>query len=391
MSRIEKLCMPAAFVLGFFITAGVFVRAAPPPWRYAVTSAKVDDLGTFGGESVATDINDIGDIAGWSYTTSGDMRAFRWRSGSMTDLGSGYAASININSDVAGTSGGRAVVWHTYLAGLIWKEVLFVPNPPSPACDIGSGAWAINDQGTIVGWGGYGGFGEPPCDWTWGDAVQWSFPSAMPTPTVRVYGWGLQLYDMNTAGASVGWSTFFPYDAFRWQNGVTTEMPRPSPSSWPSGFYPSDGRLFGINNGGLASGSWTFHDAAGSSRILAALWDGNPSESAILGTLPTGTYSIAYRVNDQGFVVGVGDMTFVRRPFFRWTSDRAFIWHSHFGMVELPTPAGASSCEASSLNSRATSSGVIQVVGNCRVGTARRAVRWEVVAARVYPPTVSPR
>ena len=52
------------------------------PVIYAIT-----DLGTLGLESHATDIDDFGQIVGYSRTTSGAVHAFSYRDGIMTDLG----------------------------------------------------------------------------------------------------------------------------------------------------------------------------------------------------------------------------------------------------------------------------------------------------------------
>ena len=331
---VRRVGLASGVVVAWLLAVGVLLQAAPS-WRYAVTSASVTDLGTLGGTaSVATDINDSGEIVGSSLTASGEVHAFRVRSGTMEDLGLGFASGINSYSDVAGSSGDRPVVWHTYFSGWIWMETLSLGTQPPPGCQKVGGASAINDLGAIVGWLNVNGpgtacLGVPV-------AVQWPSTGAVPAETVRTHGWGSWVYDINNAGASVGHSAFFPWNAYRWQNGVTDEMPRPPQSSWPNGDWPSDGRAFGVNNSGSVAGSWTFYNTkTGVSANVATFWSGVSASSVVLGTLRGGTESIASKVNDQGFVAGVANRTLVK-GIVTWTTNRGFLWHSHFGMVELP-------------------------------------------------------
>ena len=87
------------------------------------------DLGTFGRNSYAEDINDLGQVVGWSYTDSGVTRPFLWtaRDG-MVDLGTlggnysyGSASDINDLGQVVGSNsltswssfGRHATLWTT--------------------------------------------------------------------------------------------------------------------------------------------------------------------------------------------------------------------------------------------------------------------------------------
>ena len=81
------------------------------------------DLGPPGVEySWAHGINNRGQIAGLSYTQSGEVHAFLWIDGSMTDLGtlggpSSYAFGINSRGQVMGRSSvdPESSNWHAFL------------------------------------------------------------------------------------------------------------------------------------------------------------------------------------------------------------------------------------------------------------------------------------
>ena len=93
-------------------------KAAPPPAQYSIT-----DLGTLpgGSDSVATAINNRGQVVGGSTTASGAEHAFLWEDGKMTDLGTlpggdeTLANGINTRGQVVGVSvlsgDARAVLW----------------------------------------------------------------------------------------------------------------------------------------------------------------------------------------------------------------------------------------------------------------------------------------
>jgi probable HAF family extracellular repeat protein len=57
------------------------------------------DLGTLGGSlSVATAINDRGQVVGWSTTADGLQRSFLWEKGTMRQLGTDFVNSLSINN-----------------------------------------------------------------------------------------------------------------------------------------------------------------------------------------------------------------------------------------------------------------------------------------------------
>ena len=137
----------------------VGIRGTPPAidrWQsyiYDLATASVTDLGHLGGtfRSTAERINDKGHVAGWSSTSDGNIHAFFWQNGVMTDLGglvdggSSYGIGINENDEIVGhasVEGGD----HAFL----WSD--------GTMTDLGtlggsfSSAVDINDAGDVVGY-----------------------------------------------------------------------------------------------------------------------------------------------------------------------------------------------------------------------------------------------
>jgi probable HAF family extracellular repeat protein len=123
-------------------------------WHDGVTAM----LGTLGGRhSYAEVVNDLGQVAGYSYTAAGDQRSFFWDDGVMTDLGAlgGNASSVRaINNQgqvvgVADTTIGAYPADAAYAHAFVWSA--------GAMTDLGtiggamSLAYSINDQGVIVG------------------------------------------------------------------------------------------------------------------------------------------------------------------------------------------------------------------------------------------------
>jgi len=84
-------------VLILMVWAGPGYSAVSPPYN-------IIDLGTLGGSSsYATSINDLGQVVGSSYTTTGDGHGFLWQNGAMTDIGIlSTPTAINNSGQVVG-------------------------------------------------------------------------------------------------------------------------------------------------------------------------------------------------------------------------------------------------------------------------------------------------
>jgi len=126
---------------------------------YLYSGGLVTDLGSLGGSSVATGINDKSQVVGSSSIRAdvNQPHAFLYNDGVMKDLGTlggsnSYGNAINDNGEIVGyslTQSGseRAFI---YNAGAMQDLNSMLPlNSPWMLSE----AWAINDLGQVVAWG----------------------------------------------------------------------------------------------------------------------------------------------------------------------------------------------------------------------------------------------
>ena len=122
-------------------------------WQNGVTI----DLGTLGGlSSFATAINDAGQVAGTSYTSTGERSAFLWQGGVMHDIGASGASDINQSGQVAATSY-DASLWTPMMPNGTEGSFQSLGALPPDYTDFRetvstySIAAGVNDLGTVVG------------------------------------------------------------------------------------------------------------------------------------------------------------------------------------------------------------------------------------------------
>ncbi len=109
------------------------------------------DLGNLGGESTqARDLNDRGQVIGWSETAKGEYHAFLWEEGQMIDL---TPPGFNFSSAVAINESGQILVKASAPEGdssFLWEngEWIDLQNFGTEWITVSN----LNDRGQIVGW-----------------------------------------------------------------------------------------------------------------------------------------------------------------------------------------------------------------------------------------------
>ena len=264
-------------------------------------------LGTLGGSySVAYGINNSGQIVGTSTTASGENHAFLYSNGIMTDLGTlpggsySYGYDINNLGQIAGGATTASGEHHAvqYSGGTITDlgTLPFVAQKPPSAVR------RINDSGQMVGWSGTEIFINGHLI-SHHHAVLYSDGVILDLGALPLEGWSdewSEACDINNLGQVVGARVIANSDrrhAFLYSEGTMIDL-----GTLP-GF--SDSTALGINDSGQIVG---ISNSPGYHGFLYS--EGTMTD---LGTLPGDTASYAYAINNGGQVVG---WSFISPPEF---------------------------------------------------------------------------
>lgn len=268
-------------VVGLVILCGGFVSVAAAQTSYTAT-----DLGTLSGagSTRVADINKTGQIVG----TSGD-HAFLWSNGAMTDLGTlggktSAAYAVNDQGAVVGEASSASGEVHAFL----WQNGLMT--------DLGvagetSAAHGINSKGDIVG--------VASAKNVRGGAVLWSGGQRQSLGDLGPSGSGSTGISINDNGQIAGVSSGFATNqgvvrAVAWLNGVISDL------GTLGGLHST---ATAINAQGLVVG-WA--EVANSSTAAFQWQNGKMTQLASLrgGVTSAGTGTQAMAVNDTGQIVG---------------------------------------------------------------------------------------
>jgi probable HAF family extracellular repeat protein len=235
----------------------------------------ITDLGTLGGNySDAMGINERGQVVGVSKTAEGEDHAFLWERGVMTDLGtvgerSSGALDINARGQIVGGADGIPVMWE--------KGVLVAL--PLPVGGTHCGVQEINAAGRSVGQCTVGNTAR---------AVLWDRGVVSDLGTLG--GDLATATGINERGAVVGisWVLFGSgVHPFLWERGTMTDL---SAQGAPEGFIPN-----AINAGGQIAGHF-----GGGGQVHAVVWQ----RGTLMDLSVPGVDSYVSDINESGQVVG---------------------------------------------------------------------------------------
>jgi probable HAF family extracellular repeat protein len=169
------------------------------------------DLGTLGGtDSRALAINEMDQIVGWTQISesSNETHGFLWEAGNMTDLGilpydvTSVANDINNVGQVCGTGSHPSGTYGTSTSAWIWENGTLTELPPYSSNFTLSAANAINDLGQIVGYFRYTTVSGAEFASLWENGTAVNLNDRIPAGS----GWDLvYATDINNAGQITAW------------------------------------------------------------------------------------------------------------------------------------------------------------------------------------------
>lgn len=295
----QKHVVSIALAVIMLLLVNLGVKAREP----LATAYTIEDLGSFGDETRANDINDSGQVVGyWHVASTASAHAFRFTDGvGLVDLNqianehNAYSTGINNSGQVSGIAdrsgggGGYHVFRYTDGIGLVDLGSL----PGYRFSFIG----AINDSGQVVGYA-YGATNGP-------DVIRaFRFTNGVGMQNIGTLGRGSTALSINNFGQVVGFSEV-----------ATT----PANDEWNPGhafLYTDCMGMQDLNNLIDPSLGWELRQASAINDKRQIVGFGEHIGSGLhaflytdgavqdLGTFPGGGISYALDINDKGDVVG---------------------------------------------------------------------------------------
>jgi probable HAF family extracellular repeat protein len=289
-----------------------------PAFAQALTPYRFSDLGTLGGSlSAANDLNNLGEVVGYSTVRSGEQHAVLWQGRGPTfvvsDLGPGHAQGINDRTVVVGQRGlAHATAW-------IGGTAIDLGTFPD---SLSSVAFAVNQGGQVAGSSFLPDFSNT-------HAALWPVPSPPPVDLGLPRGISSGAQDINARGDIVG-GYVTPVSgtenstghAALWRQGVALDLAFGDASSFAAAIN-DDGVIVGV-----------------SSRTQfgpphATVWEG--SNVSFLDELGRGS-SQALDINNRGQIVGTTGTPFT-------DTSRATLWEGDVA-IDLNTRLRPGTVEA---------------------------------------------
>jgi len=383
---------------GALLVLAAAMQAAPA--TYYITNISAVQLGTLGGnESVALDVNNLGEIVGWSLNAVLRKHGFRYRSttGLMADMtpGSmveGEVHGINNYGQMVGTVNELfSIVPHAfYYDGSHPLLLLNETASKNPDCTTyGARAHAINDDGAIAGEGAYF------CgDFSYVVPVVWPSYNAFMVDLLNLHhGGNFHAHNINSAGIIVGHDhTGSVTDSGGWYWDLVSghhglPIPHGTPPEKYGAYYAT---AYGINSSGQIVGEMPMYpDPANNVEVQRAiLWPGNSQPALIFPLFSDGQNAGAREINDLNFTVGWAGRSI---PLLG-LQKRAAIWTSTSSITMLPLPdgvgdgtmrGGPTACEALAVSNRGVVDGLVRAVGDCTINGKRKAILWNITVSQL--------
>jgi probable HAF family extracellular repeat protein len=302
---------------------------------FAVT-LKAIDLGTLGGTySRAYAINNSGDIVGVSRPGVGVERATYWQHVSPTtwSIRQLSAAPGETQSGAAGINDLGVIAGWTYSAGNDGDPVRWLSpaSAPENLGAFGREAGGINLAGQILGT-------MPVAATSEYDATTHGFlwENGVITDLGDLGGRQSQAFRINSAGDMIGYSRVIPLPNGRtravvWKAGVITELPM-----LPGGTHDAFAR--GINDAGVIVGQSP--NAAGQAHAVRWVPAASEPSGYRIEDLGLG-YSVARAINNNGEIVG---------EYYKSSAWRPFYWHPVTGKIDLPPLRNGADAQALAIN-----------------------------------------
>jgi probable HAF family extracellular repeat protein len=290
---------------------------------YSASAGTMTDLGTLPGrdQSIASDINDLGQVVGLSFNDTGMAAAFMWSaSAGMQDVNTLLPANSGwVLVTAEGINNSGQITGYGTLAGQVQHAYLLTPAVPGASAsivDLGQlfTPTAINNGGQVAG---------IDCRIACGAAVYWAGTfTQLGTPAGSCCSRALEI---NDAGQVVGDAAF----------------PAPPPiNQEPHALLYSGGTILDLG-AGVALGINGAGQVVGTSVSSGHAFLYSAGTMTDLGTLPGAGYSEARGINATAQIVGYASLT---------SGDlHGFLYHSG-AMVDIGTVPGRTNSIAHRIN-----------------------------------------